>query len=401
MSGSDAPDTADAASGGDSTAEPEKRVSWAELFDLVFVFAVTEVSTLLERDRSWGGLLRALIVFVPIYWMWVGTAIQTNLRDIAQPRLRLKVFAVALAAVFMAVAAPDAYGSLGLLFAAAYWAGRVVLGVDLLRRSARGTTMPVNPYTISMFLTGPLLVVGAPLHGSAREGIWAAAAAIDLATPTLLRSRLRNMHLNAAHLAERFGLFVLIALGESVVAIGESAHVDGHLGAARGFAVAAAFALSCGLWWVYFQFAADAVRHSLATAAVQLDITRMSYGHLLFIAAIIAAAVGMHDAVIAPADHLEWGAAGLLYGGTALYLASFGFTRWAMFGLVSRTRLTTAAVVLVLLPTAPHLPALADLFALAIVLAVLNTYELTTAGRTGWRARLLGREAHGQEVPSP
>lgn len=247
MSGSDAPDTADAASGGDSAAEPEKRVSWAELFfDLVFVFAATEVSTLLERDRSWGGLLRALIVFVPIYWMWVGTAIQTNLRDIAQPRLRLKVFAVALAAVFMAVAAPDAYGSLGLLFAAAYWAGRVVLGVDLLRRSARGTTMPVNPYTISMFLTGPLLVVGALLHGSAREGIWAAAAAIDLATPTLLRSRLRNMHLNAAHLAERFGLFVLIALGESVVAIGESAHVDGHLGAARGFAVAAAFALSCG-----------------------------------------------------------------------------------------------------------------------------------------------------------
>src|SRR5437763_10779135 len=96
----------------------ERRVTWAELFfDLVFVFAVTEVSTLLAGDRSGAGVLRAVIVFVPCYWLWVGTSIQVNQRDISRPSLRLAVFAVALAGIFMALAVPRAYAGLGLLFA--------------------------------------------------------------------------------------------------------------------------------------------------------------------------------------------------------------------------------------------------------------------------------------------
>lgn len=372
-----------------TTAGQDKRVSWAELFfDLVFVLAVTEASTLLERDHTWAGLLRTLIVFVPVYWLWVGTAVQTNTQDASRPALRLRIFAVALAAIFMAVALPDAYGEAGLIFAVAYWAGRIVLWAGFLPR--RATTFPVNPITVSVVLTGPLLVAGAFLDGGAREAVWAAAAVIDLATPTVLRSRLRAMHFDAAHLAERFGLFVLIALGETVVAIGLSAQADGHLDVWVGAAVAAAFALSCGLWWVYFHFAADAVRHALTTAAIQLDIVRLvlSYGHLLFIGAIIGLAVGLHDAVAEPIHHLSWSASGLLFGSTALYLAAFGFTRWAMFGLVSRTRLTAAAVVLALLPVGPFVPALVALLGLAVVVAALNVVELRSNDRIGFRARL-------------
>jgi low temperature requirement protein LtrA len=372
--------------------ESAKRVSWVELFfDLVFVFAVTEVTVLLESDHSWAGLLRALIVFVPVYWVWVATAVYTNQYDVSRPRVRLVVLAVALAAIFMAVALPDAYGGLGLMFAISYWVARLVLGLGvLLRRRTDGT---VNPYLLSMVATGPLLVVGALLPGGAREIAWAVAAAIDLALPSVLRSRALHMHVEADHLAERFGLFVLIALGESVVAIGLSARA-GHLDGAVGAAVAAAFALSAGLWWVYFHFAADAVRHALTVARVQLDITRLvlSYGHLMFIAAIIVIAVGMHDAVAEPAHHLSWGSAGLLFGGTALYLGAFGFTRWTMFRLVSRTRLTAAVVTLLLLPAAPFVPALAAMAGLAAVLAALNGYELRTDARSGWRARLAGRD---------
>lgn len=147
--------------------------------------------------------------------------------------------------------------------------------------------------------------------------------------------------------------------------------------------------LSCGLWWVYFQFAADAVRHALATAQVQLDITRLvlSYGHLAFIAAVIVVSVGMHDSVANPLERLGWSVAGLLYGGTATYLATFGFTRWTMFHLVSRTRLTAAAAVLVLLPVAQALSALAALGLLAVVLVVLNVVEWAFNARIGWRAR--------------
>jgi low temperature requirement protein LtrA len=287
----------------------------------------------------------------------------------------------------MAIALPDAYGPLGIVLAVAYWVGRIALATALLRWPRRATLL--HPYVISALLTGPLLVVGALLPEGPRLVVWAVAAAIDLAGPTVLRSRIRAMHVDAPHLAERFGLLVLIALGESVVAIGASAHTGGHLDVAVGAAVAVAFVLSAGLWWVYFHFAADAVRHALATAAVQLDITRLvlSYGHLLFIGGIIALAVGLHEAVAEPLHALSWGAAGLLFGGTALYLGAFGFTRWAMFHLVSRTRLSAAAVVLVLLPVAPFLPALAALGLLALVVVALNAVELRINHREGWRAR--------------
>jgi low temperature requirement protein LtrA len=375
----------------------DKRVDWAELFfDLVFVVAVTRVSTLLEHDHTWGGLLRALIVFVPIYWTWVGTAIQTNLNDVTRPYLRLRVFAVALAGIFMALSLPEAYDGLGLLFAGAYWGGRILLGVGVFRAAWQAGRAPINPFVVSMVISGPMLVIGALCSGDLRELIWGAAALLDLSTPTLLRSRLQNMHFDAGHLAERFGLFLLIALGESVVAIGTTTSFA-HPGVVDVLAIAAAFALSCGLWWVYFHFAADAMRYSLATARVQLDITRLvlSYGHLAFIGAVIVVSVGLRESIAAPSEHLSWAVTGLLFGGTALYLATFGFTRWAMFRLVSWTRLTAAAAVLVLLPVSPSVPALAALLGLAVVLAVLNVVELLRVERIGWRALLSRR------VPAP
>lgn len=371
---------------------PEKRVSWGELFfDLVFVFAVTETSTLLAQDHSVAGLVRALIVFVPVYWVWVGTSVQANLHDVDRPRLRLGIFAIALAGLFMALALPDVYGDRALLFAGSYWGARLVLGGPM---NLRGI-WHAHPYSVSMFGTGPMFVVGALLHGPPREAIWAAAALIDLSTPTVLRSRLKGRHYDAAHLSERFGLFVLIALGESIVAIGASAQSDGAVGVGTGFAVAASFALSCGLWWVYFHFAADAVRHALATARIQLDIMRLvfSYGHLSFIAAIIVATVGMKAAVAAPARQLGWSLTGLLFGATAAYLATFGFTRWVMFRLVSVTRLTAAGVVLIALPAARYVPALAALIGLAVILAVLNVVEFARVERIGWRAVLARRTA--------
>jgi len=369
-----------------------RRVSWAELFfDLVFVFAVTEVSTLIQSDQAAAGLLRALIVFVPIYWVWVGTTIQANLRDVGSPGRRLALFSVALAGFFMALAAPEAYGDRALLFALAYWAARLVLGLPLFVRQR----FQVSAYAVSIFLTGPLLVVGALQPVSVREWVWGVSAVLDLSTPTVLRSRLKGMRYDAPHLAERFGLFVLIALGESVVAVGGAVQATGRLDVGVCLAVAAAFALSAGLWWVYFAFAADAVRHALATAKVQLDITRLvlSYGHLALIASVIVVAVGLRDAVASPGQQLSWAVTGLLFGGTALYLATFGYTRWMMFRLVSKTRLAAAGVVLVLLPTGHYLPALASLIGLAAVVAVLNVVEHLRNAQIGWRAVLNRRRA--------
>ncbi len=378
---------------GDGSEPSEKRVSWAELFfDLVFVVAVTRVSGLFGAGHGWTDLLRALVVFVPVYWTWVGVAVRANQRDMDRPSSKLLLFAVALAGTFMALSLPDAYGSHGLTYAVAYWLGRVVLGGGDFRRGWR--TAVLHPVGLSIVLTGPVLVAGALLPGWSRVGVWAAAALIDLSTPRVLRRRLVGLQLDPGHFAERFGLFVLIALGETVVSVGTSIAAS-RLGVAGGCAVAAAFVLVCGLWWVYFNFAADAMRYAMATAKIQADIIRLvlSYGHLAFIASIIVVAVGLRESIAVPTRPLGWGVAGLLYGGAATYLAAFGFTRWTMFRLVSWTRLAAAGVVLALLSLAAVVDALAAVVLLAVVLMVLNTVEYLRVERIGFRALLSRRES--------
>jgi len=356
-------------------AEPtEKRVTWAELFfDLVFVFAVTEVSSLLHDHHGASWVLRALIVFVPLYWSWVGTSVLANTQDLTSAASRIGIFAVGLGGLFMALAVPDAYGDRGVLFGCAYLGARIVLAFMMFRN----IPFAINPIAVGLCVSGPLILAGGFAHGNAREAIWAVAAVIDLSSPTILRNRLRSMRFDPGHLAERFGLFLIIAMGESVVAIGGPAAQSEHLSAGVLWAVAAAFVLTCALWWVYFHFAADAMHYALTTAQVQTHIARhvMTYGHLLLIGSVISIAVGMRESVAHPGHHLSGGVSGLLVGGCALYLASYGYTRWAMFKLVSTTRLTAAVVMLVLLPIAPHLPALAALILVAAVLIALNVVE--------------------------
>jgi low temperature requirement protein LtrA len=362
--------------------EPEKRVTWAELFfDLVFVFAVTQVSALLHHDATWPGVGRALIVFVPVWWAWVGTTVHANRHDVDNPRDTIGIFTLGLGSLCMALAVPQAYADRGLLFGAAYLFLRVVLGV-LVFREWRG--IAVNSFSVGALVTGPLLLAGGFVHGTARLVLWGLAAATDLVTPRLLRSRLAVVRFDTGHLPERFGLFLIIALGESVVQIGLAAS-GGTLTGTRLVATIAAYTLACSLWWVYFVFAASAVRHALAEARIHADVVRpvFSYGHLLFICAIIAVAVGLAEVVAAPGTHLHGGPAGLLIGGCALYLATFGYTRWRMFRAVSWTRLGAAAGCLAVLPVATRVPALAVVLALVVVTVALNVLEAAIVRRRG------------------
>jgi low temperature requirement protein LtrA len=367
---------------------PEKRVTWAELFfDLVFVFAVTQVAALLHADHTWAGVGRALVLFVPIWWAWVGTSIHANTHDIDTPVDRVGIFAVGLCSLFMALAVPGAYADQGVLFGASYLALRIILAALVFRGFRH---IPINSFSVGVTVTGPLLLIGGLLTGPARVALWAVAALVDLAVPRLVRSRLARVRFDAAHLPERFGLFLIIALGESVVAIGLAASAE-PLGAARLVAVAAAFALACALWWVYFAFAASAVHHAVATASVQTEIVRtvLAYGHLFFIGAVIAVAVGLAEVVAHPVEHLHLDVAGLLVGGTVLYLATFGYTRWRMFRKVSTTRLGAALVCLPLLALALVLPGVVVVVLLFVVVAGLNVVE----------ARLVSRAARAAAAP--
>jgi low temperature requirement protein LtrA len=389
------------AAGGSTGAEPdgaEKRVTWAELFfDLVFVFAITQVTALLHHDHSWAGIGEALIVFVPIWWAWVGTTIHANRHDVDTAHDTLGIFIVGLGSLGMALALPGAYGDRGVLFGASYLFLRIVLGV-LVFRDWRGISL--NSFSVGVAVTGPLLLIGGLTTGTPRLVLWALAAATDLLTPRLLRNRLAGVRFETNHLPERFGLFLIIALGESVVQVGGVAASTGPLSAPRLGATVAAYVLVCSLWWVYFIFAARAVRFALTEARVHTDLIRpvFSYGHLLFICGIIAAAVGLGEVVRDPVSPLPWSPAGLLVGGCALYLATFGYTRWRMFRAVSWTRLSGALICLAALPVARFGSGLAGLLALVAVTVGLNVTEAVIVRRRERAGQVVEEEPDGVSI---
>jgi low temperature requirement protein LtrA len=348
----------------------DKRVTWAECyFDLVFVFAITQVSSLLQQTA----LPRALVVLVPVYWCWVGTTVQANVRDVDNARDRLGILGVGLAGMGMAMAIPDAYGGRGLLFGLSYWAARLVLFALMARVPGAWR----GPYGIGVVISGPLLVGGALLHGDARLLLWAAAALIDLAGPTVLRRRLADVRYHPSHLPERFGLLMLVAVGESIVATGAPVAAGQSLDDAELAAVAAAFTISSALWWAYFVHANEAMRYAVTVAEQQRDLVRrvFSYAHLVLVTSVIAVAAGFHGTVAQPRQQLGWHTLVLLCGGCALYLATFGYTRWIMFKSLAHTRVLAAVLVLALLPVLRVLPALGALAALAGVLVLLVVVE--------------------------
>jgi low temperature requirement protein LtrA len=368
-----------------------KRVTWAELFfDLVFVFAVTEVSALLHADHTWAGVGRALVLFVPLWWAWVGTTVHANTHDVDNAVDRAGIFAVGLCSLFMALAVPEAYGDRAVLFGAGYLALRGVLAFLFFRRGR----IVVNSFSVGLVVTGPLLLAGGFAPGGWRLVLWALAGLVDLSVPAIVRRRLALIRFDADHMPERFGLFVIIALGESIVAIGANAS-HRPLDAARLTAVALAFAVACALWWVYFAFAVDAFHHAVATAEVQTDIIRqvLAYGHLLLIASIIAVAVGLAESVAEPAHPLATGVTALLFGGCALYLATFGYTRWRMFRTMSWTRVGAAVVCLAVLAPASRVPALGALAVLTALVAGLNLVEASLVRRI--------RRAYAAAHPAP
>lgn len=358
----------------------EKRVSWVELFfDLVFVFAVTQVSGLLHADHTWPGVGRSLVVFVPVYWAWVGTTMLGNLSDVDRLPIRLGIFAVGLCGLFMALAIPHAYGETAILFGASYWAARIVL-FPLTRRPYTGVGF--NPFVAGVLISGPLLLAGGLAHGSVRVGLWAAAAAVDLSVPYLARRRMADVSYVPSHLAERFGLFIIIALGESVVAAGVAAG-EHPLTALRLIAVAVAFATTCSLWWLYFAFCVEQIRVSLEVAEQRFEAVRsvLPYGHIGLLAGIILIAAGLGEVIAEPAGHLHGDTAALLFGGAALYLLMFAYTSRRGAGMLPFPRLVAAAVSVAMLLFATRVPAIAALLGLAALLGSLNLYEAQVQSR--------------------
>src|SRR4051812_46624737 len=332
----------------------EQRTSTAELlWDLVFVFAVTQVTTLLSHDLSWGGFGRGMLALALVWWAWSAFVWAANAQDTDSPALRAILFA-AMGLIFIAgLALPRAFGADATLFAVTYACVRFLhLGLYAhASRQGHAAWAAIAGFAVTVTIGMALLVAGSFADDGARVALWAAAAAIDYAGPAwLTRERLRGLQRVAvAHFAERYGLFVIICLGESIVAIGLGASHE-HLDAGLVGAVALGALLTVTLWWTYFDRLAAVAEERLREHhdPVLAAADSYSYLHLPIVAGIIVFAVGAKALVAGVSEPLLDSERLALCGGLALYLAGLAAFRLRLLGAWSPTRLLVAAALLVL-----------------------------------------------------
>jgi low temperature requirement protein LtrA len=356
-----------------------ERVTPLELFfDLVFVLALTQCTTLMVATPTWEGMLKGLLVLGVLWWSWTGYAWLTSVVDPEEGAVRLAIFAAMAALLVAALCVPGAFGKQALLFACAYAAVRAahIALFALASRDDAALRHSVVGLAGSTAIGVALLVAAAFAGGGPQLGLWGLALLLDAGGPFLFGAE--GWKLVPGHFAERHGLIVIIALGESIVAIGAGAKagVDaGVVGAAvLGVVIAGA------LWWMYFDVVALVAQRRLAKAAEgreRNEIARDSYSYLHFpmVAGIALIAVGMKKTLTHVEDPLKLVPAAALLGGTALYLLAHVAFRLRNVRSLNRRRLVCAIVLLALLPAGAVLPSLATLGILAALLTALIAYE--------------------------
>jgi low temperature requirement protein LtrA len=365
-------------------------------FDLVFVLALTQCTALMADQPTWQGLAKGMLVLTVMWWAWVGYAWLTSVIDPEEGAVRLVIFAAMAGLLIVALCVPGAFHDEALLFAGAYGVVRIAhLALfflacrddPVLRRAV------FTGLTVSTAVAIGLLVVASFLDGIPQGAVWALAIAIDMSGP--LFHGQDGWRLVPGHFAERHGLIIIIALGESIVAIG----IGAEGGVTTGVVIAAAFGMmvAAALWWLYFDVVALSAERRLANAEPGRErntIARdsFSYLHLPMVAGIVLLALGLKKTLEHVEDPLKLVPAVALLGGTALYLVAHVAFRYRNVHSFNWHRTVTAALLVALVPVAVEIPALAIVIALAAILALLIAYEVRRYAEA--RDRLRHQLAH-------
>ncbi len=365
---------------GELHAEREQRVTPLELFfDLVFVFAFTQVTTVLSDNPTWSGLEHGLLILAVLWWGWASYAWLTNTIDPGVGAVSAAML-VAMAAMFVAaLAVPDAFGSHGVLFGVAFLIVNV-MHLTLYALSARGdpdllaAILRVAPWAL---LGAALIIVAGFVDGGLKPILWLAALAVAYVVP--LARGMRGWRVQPVHFGERHGLIVIIALGESLIAIGLGEEVSGLsteviVAAVLGFAVTTAF------WLAYFDFFTIRAHQLLSdrSGAERTTLARDVYTllHFPMAAGIVLFAFAMKTTLAEVDAELATIPALGLCGGPALYLFAFVALRFRVSRTLRGGRLMAAIAFVLLWPLAVAVPALAALMLVAIVWVALHAYEI-------------------------
>jgi low temperature requirement protein LtrA len=369
-----------------------ERVTPLELFfDLVFVLAITQCTVLMSSNPSWSGLAQGMLVLGVLWWSWGGYAWLTSVVDPEEGAVRFAMFAAMAGFLIAAIAVPDAFGDLALPFALAYGAVRaahIALFV-LASRDDPGLRRSVIGLGISSAIGVGLLIGASFLDGITQGGLWILALTLDMAGPLFFIDA-GGWRLEPGHFAERHGLIIIIALGESIVAIGVGARE--HLTFGIAAAATLGVALSAALWWMYFDVVALVSRRRLVSAPEGLarnTLARDSYSyiHLPMVAGIVLVALGLKTTLGHVDDSLATIPAFALLGGVSAYLLGLVAFRFRHVHTINRQRFAMAVLVFALFPLATHAPALATLAILTAVLAGVITFETISYGEGRGRVR--------------
>ena len=381
----------------------EQRATTLELFyDLVFVFAITQVSHLLLDHLTWAGLGQSLMVLLVVWWSWNYTTWATNELDTESPVVRSLIVAVMLASLVMAISIPEAFGDRALLFAGGYVAIQVGRTAFLAFAAAEaGTVERVRAARILVWFiaSGVLWLLGAILGGPAQTLLWLGALMIDYSAPLvtfwvpgLTRVPPTAWQLETAHFAERFQLFVIIALGESIVLIGATtAELDLDLARVATFGLA--FLGSAALWWLYFNYAAALARQRLELASDRTLAARDAYTylHVVIVLGVIVTAVGDELVIAHPTEVLPGEEVAAVVAGPAIYLLALSLFRLRMARTLSAARLLGAVACVALAALGTVAPALVLLGSVVAVLISVIVYEgVARARRTRGEGRRSG-----------
>jgi len=271
-------------------------------FDLVFVYAVTQLSHALLRQLDAVGAARVLLLFLAVWWVWVFTSWVTNWLDPERPAVRLSLLSLMLAGLLLSIALPEAFGDHGRLFAGAYvfmQVGRTLFMLWALGDATPANTRNFQRILVWLSLSGVLWLIGGWHEGHVRVGCWVVALAIEylgpatgFRVPGMGRSSTADWDVEGGHLAERCSLFVIIALGESVLATGSS-FAEAGWNAATAWAFVGGFIGSVAMWWIYFDLGAERGSQAIRQSADPGRQARMAYTylHLLIVAGVIVGAV--------------------------------------------------------------------------------------------------------------
>ena len=371
-------------------AETDDRVKPLELFfDLVFVFGLTQVTSLLSAHPTWSGLLQGMLVLGAIWWAWAAYAWLTNTLNPEEGIVRIAMFAVMAAMLVVALAVPEAFDEHGVIFGFAYLVVRT-MHLALYALAARGdpdllgaVLRMVPSSTISAVL---IITAGFVDDDQTQVALWVAALAIDYLG--VIVGRGQGWRLSPGHFAERHGLIVIIAIGESIVALGVGA-TGTPLSTGVITAAVLGMTVATALWWTYFDWVAIVVEQQLrrTTGAQQATLARdaYSYLHFVMVAGIVLFAVSMKKTLADYGEHLGAVPVAALCGGLALYLLAHILLRLRIAGVigtqvrffrrVGRGRPVALLALLLFWPFAGDMPALAALTVVAAIFVSLIAYE--------------------------